>query len=252
MNMHFFIQLSDQIIKIQRSDPKLIKYFHEYLCDGPGDIQVYVHSEDIAFERKKSIQEDVLEGMLPRELSDEYLTFIAIQRKITEVIISRNILLFHGSVVAVDGTAYLFTAKSGTGKSTHTRLWREMFGDRAVMVNDDKPFLQLTDHGVIAHGSPWNGKHRLGSNISVPLKAICILERSPENWIKPITAAQALPMLFQQSQRPQNPANMPKYMELIDKLANGVEFYRMGCNMDPEAALISYEAMSGDRKDDRA
>ena len=58
-------------------------------------------------------------------------------------------------------------------------------------------------------------------------------------------------MLFQQSQRPQNPANMPKYMELIDKLANGVEFYRMGCNMDPEAALISYEAMSGDRKDDR-
>lgn len=249
--MNIYIQIAAQRISIRSERKNLNKWLHEYISNDPGDILIDINSEDLAFERDKAIQEDILEGLVPRTLPEEYLEFIALQRKIAEYFFDSNILLFHGSVIAVDNTAYLFTAKSGTGKSTHTRLWREQFGDRAVMVNDDKPFLQLTDDGVIAHGSPWNGKHRLGSNISVPLKAICILERSAENWIKPISPAQALPMLFQQSQRPQNPANMPKYMELIDKLANGVEFYRMGCNMDPEAALISYEAMSGDRKDDR-
>ena len=201
---------------------------------------------DIEFERSIGIS-----GIGTKEpFGSAFLETVAIQRKITEHLLNQEVLLFHGSAVAVDGEAYLFTAKSGTGKSTHTRLWREMLGDRAVMVNDDKPFLQMTENGVVAWGSPWNGKHRLGNNIGVPLKSICLLERSTDNWINPIGIAEALPMLFQQSQRPQNPANLAKYMELVDKLANSVEFYRMGCNMDPEAALVSYEAMSRGRKDD--
>ena len=242
INLVFSVEANYNLIK---------QICNDYLINNSGNVKIIVSPEDIEYERIKAMREDEIEGIPCRKLSNAYLETTIVQRKITEKLFDHDVLLFHGSVVAVDGTAYLFTAKSGTGKSTHTRLWREVFGERAVMVNDDKPFLQLTDDGVIAHGSPWNGKHRLGSNISVPLKAICILERSAENWIKPISPAQALPMLFQQSQRPQNPANMPKYMELIDKLANGVEFYRMGCNMDPEAARISYEAMSRERKDER-
>ena len=206
---------------------------------------VSISQSDIEFERSIG-----LAGIGTKEpYGSAFLEMVAIQRKITEHMINQEVLLFHGSVVAVDGAAYLFTAKSGTGKSTHTRLWREMLGDRAVMVNDDKPFLQMTETGVVAWGSPWNGKHRLGSNIGVPLKAICILERSDTNRIEPIRISDALPMLFQQSQRPQNPANLAKYMELVDKLANSVDFYRLGCNMDPEAARVSYEAMSQGRKD---
>jgi len=246
------IQITDWKVKATIKFSSTQEYCVGFFCEGDAEFSVTITPQDICLEREKAAQEDALEGLPIRNLSDNMLEITALQRKIAEEFFSRNILLFHGSVVAVDNSAYLFTAKSGTGKSTHTRLWREVFGDRAVMVNDDKPFLQLTEDGVIAHGSPWNGKHRLGSNISVPLKAICILERSAKNWVKPITPAEALPMLFQQSQWPQNPANMPKYMELIDRLANGVEFYRMGCNMDPDAARISYEAMSGDRKDDRA
>ena len=224
-------------------------YFRLYLTEGKTDFAIAITYEDIICERLKAAREDALEGWPIRNLPDSQLELTALQRKITEEFFSRDILLFHGSAVAVDGQAYLFTAKSGTGKSTHTRLWREMLEDRAVMINDDKPFLQLTDSGVLVWGSPWNGKHRLGTNTSVPLKAICILERSLGNWIEPITVAEALPMLFQQSQRPQNPSNMAKYMELIDKLANGVQFWKMGCNMDPEAALVSYEAMSRERKE---
>ena len=87
------------------------------------------------------------------------------------------------------------------------------------------------------------GKHRLGANIGVPLKAICILERGEENSIHPISAREALPMLMQQSQRPQKPQNLSKYLELIDKLTERVEFYCLRCNMTPEAAQVAYEAM---------
>lgn len=200
--------------------------------------------KDIIFEREKSIREAELEGIIVREFSDTYLETIAVQRKVTEGLFGFDTLLFHGSVVAVDGQAYLFTAKSGTGKSTHTRFWRETFGDRAVMVNDDKPFLRITEDGVLAYGSPWNGKHKLGNNICVPLKAICILERGEENQIQAISGQEASMMLFQQSNRPMDPRKMPIYMDLIDQLSKKTEFYRMQCNLDPNAAQVAFDAMS--------
>lgn len=246
---NFKIQIANLVVTVDAMFESTRIFCRNHFSQQEPDLSVRTGMEDICFERTKAVREIQLEGCSFRDISDAQLEITAIQRKITEAFFSRHILLFHGSVVAVDGAAYLFTAKSGTGKSTHTRLWREMLGDRAVMVNDDKPFLQMTQDGVTAWGSPWNGKHKLGANIGVPLKAICILERSETNWIKPVQVPEVLPMLFQQSQRPQDPANMAKYMELVDELANSVEFYRLGCNMDPEAARISYEAMSQGRKD---
>ena len=83
----------------------------------------------------------------------------------------------------MDGAAYLFTAPSGTGKSTHTRLWREVFGDRVWMINDDKPMLRISENLVTAYGTPWNGKHHISRNASAPLKAIVQLNRGKENII---------------------------------------------------------------------
>ena len=142
--------------------------------------------------------------------------------------------------------AYLFTAKSGTGKSTHARLWREMLGARAVMVNDDKPLIRVTDQGVLAYGTPWDGKHRLSSNICVPLKAVCILEQSPENHIRRITPTEAMPFLLQQVYRPSDPGMLARTLELIDRMAKSVSFYKLACNMDPEAAQLSYHTMVTD------
>ena len=142
--------------------------------------------------------------------------------------------------------AYLFTAKSGTGKSTHARLWREMLGARAVMVNDDKPLIRVTNRGVLAYGTPWDGKHRLSSNICVPLKAVCILEQSPENHIRRITPTDAMPFLLQQVYRPSDPRMLARILELIDRMAQSVSFYKLACNMDPEAAQLSYHTMVTD------
>ena len=153
-------------------------------------------------------------------------------------------ILFHGSVIAVDGIGYLFTAKSGTGKSTHTRLWREMLGERAVMINDDKPLISLSENGIMVYGTPWDGKHRLSTNIGVPLKAVCILERAEENRIVPITKKDAYNMLMQQVYKPSDPQKLIKTLQLIDRLAENVKLYRLGCNISPQAAEIAYRTMS--------
>ena len=241
----FRMHISGRVVSVSPLYPSTRDYCSEYLCDGKPDFSVEITPEDITFEQFITDQEHALEGIPVRKMNERVLERTALQRKLAEKLFEYDTLLFHGSVIAVDGVAYLFTAKSGTGKSTHTRLWREMLGDRALMVNDDKPFLRIVEDGVRVCGSPWNGKHKLGTNIDVPLRAICVLERGQENKIRRISAGDALFMLLQQSSRPQNSALMPKYMDLLDQLANKTAFYQLNCTIDSAAAELSYWTMSG-------
>ncbi len=236
-------KIADKVVEVNSIYDEVHEYCSEYLTDDQADYTVTTTQADIDYERKKSAREDEIEGIPVRRFSDSYLEELAVYRRIAEKMIEFDTVLFHGSVIAVDGAGYLFTAKSGTGKSTHTRLWRAYFGDRAVMVNDDKPLLHIAESGVIAYGTPYNGKHRLGSNISVPLKAICILNRSADNHIEPISFEQAYNMLVQQVYRPADMLKMAKTLELVDRLADSVNFYRLGCNMDISAAKVAFEGM---------
>lgn len=218
-------------------------YCRHYLTEDQPDFTVTVTREDLAFEQEALRQEAVEEGMKIRVFTDPFLERAAIQRKYAEFLFKQNVLMTHGSTVAVDGKAYLFTAKCGTGKSTHTRLWRQVFGERARMVNDDKPFLKITEAGVFACGSPWSGKHGLDNNITVPLQGICILERGKENQIHRITPEEALPMLLHQSYCPLAPDKHDRFQEQVKLLAERTPLWQMRCNMDPAAAEISHKAM---------
>ena len=236
-------KITDKVVEITSIYDEVHEYCADYLTDEPADYSVTTTQADIDFEREKSAREDAIEGIPTRRFSDGYLEELAVYRKIAEQMIDNDTILFHGSVVAVDGIGYLFTAKSGTGKSTHTRLWREYLGDKAVMVNDDKPLLHISESGVIAYGTPYNGKHRLGANISVPLKAICILTRAEDNHIEPITREQAYTMLLQQVYRPADMLKMTETLAMVDRLADIVKLYQLGCNMDISAAKVAFEGM---------
>ena len=225
--------------------PSTKEFCRDYLTDGQAAFMVETAPEDIAYERATSDQTAVAEGRKPYPFSDNYLETLAVYRKLAAGLSAYDTILFHGSVIAVDGEAYLFTAPSGTGKSTHARLWRELFGARAFMVNDDKPLLKISDSGVLAYGTPWDGKHRLSRNVSVPLKAICLLERGAENEIAPCTPSDIYPNLLGQTYRPKETEAMIRVLHLVDRLAQGVPLYKLHCNMDPSAARVSYEGMSG-------
>ena len=188
--------------------------------------------------------ENAKEGIPTRHFSDCYLETLAVYRKIAEQMIAYNTILFHSSAIAVDGTAYLFTAKSGTGKSTHTRLWKEYFSERAIMINDDKPLIQVNQNKILVHGTPWDGKHHLSNNISVPLKAICILNRGAENTICRITKSEAYPVLLQQTYRPTNAEKMQKVFMLLDRICEKLLIYRLICNKNPDAVITAYNGMN--------
>jgi hypothetical protein len=232
-------------VGISSLSPEVHALCADYRAEGVAAFSVTTTRADIDFEREKSAREDAAAGIPVRQYPDGYLETLAVYRKIAERMPEHDTILFHGSCVAVDGAGYLFAAKSGAGKSTHARLWRELLGERAVMVNDDKPLLRLADGGAVACGTPWDGKHRLSANTSVPLKAVCILERAARNAIRPVTAAEAYPLLLQQTYRPMDAAALAKTLALVDRLAASVSFWRLGCNMEPEAAQIAYEAMKG-------
>ena len=237
----FNLKIAGHVGKVHSLFDSTKDYCRNYLTEEDAEFEVVVTPGDLAFEQAELLAEAKTEGMKPRKFTDPFLDRAAIQRKFADYLFTHNILLCHGSTVAVDGKAYLFTAKCGTGKSTHTRLWRETFGDRAQMVNDDKPFLILTDTGVLACGAPWSGKHGLDTNITIPLAGICILERGAENVIHPIPAEEALPRLLHETHCPTG--QEAQFHELVERLAAQTSLWRMECTKDKEAAEIAHNAM---------
>lgn len=239
----FTIEIAGAAVEVRSLFDSSRDYCGKYFTEKQPEFSVAVIRDDLLFEQAELDAEADREGMRRRVFTDPFLDRAAIQRKVAEGLFDGNVLLFHGSTVAVDGEAFLFTAECGTGKSTHTWLWRQVFGERAVMVNDDKPFLKITEAGVLACGAPWSGKHGLDSNITVPLKGICILRRGSGNRIRSLTVSEALPMLQKQGAAPLAPEKQARYRALVDRLAGAVPLWEMECTKDPEAALTAYRAM---------
>lgn len=241
----FTMEIAGSVISVQPMFQSTREYCKPYLTDKEPDYYIHVTPGDLASEQLILEKEAVEQGIKPRKFKEPFLERATIQRQVADFLVSRGALMLHGSTIAVDGRAYLFTAPCGTGKSTHTRLWREVFGDRALMVNDDKPFLIINADGVFASGSPWCGKHGLASNITVPLAGICCLQRGKDNVIVPTDAADVSDILRQQAHTPADEALLVKSYALIDLIGQKVPLSVMRCNMDPDAARISFHAMSG-------
>lgn len=230
-------KFADKTVEVNSIYGKVHDYCKEYRTDDPADFSVTINEVDIENEKARSEL---------KSFSDDYYEELAVYRKICEKMPFFDTILFHGSIVSVDGVAYAFAAPSGTGKSTHTALWRELFDERAVMVNDDKPLLHIGER-VTAYGTPYDGKHHISNRIEVPLKAVCLLERAERNSIERIDAKEAYPVIVQQTYRPMDVTALARTMELIDKFTQKVELYRLHCNMDIEAARVAYEGMNGAR-----
>lgn len=232
----FCIEMADTVIEIHSLYRDVKELCKEYLCRKKPQIQIIIRQEDIEYERKKGA-----EGF-----RDGYLETLAVYRRIVRELAERGFFLMHGSAVAVDGKAYLFTAPSGTGKSTHTRLWCEVFGHRALMVNDDKPLIKIEDKQVWIYGTPWNGKHNRGNNLKMPLQAVCFLHQAKENQIVKKSYRDLYPRLLNVIYLPlEDTKAVSKVMVLIDGLRQ-IPMYEMGCTISREAAAIAYEKMKGE------
>lgn len=192
------------------------------------------------------IEKDFYPSIYKVEITPALQEYITTGLAFAKALLDFNGFCLHSSAIAVDNKAVLFAAKSGTGKSTHTRLWREYFGeDKAIMINDDKPAIRLMEDGVFyAYGTPWSGKTDLNTNVKVPLAAIVLLERSDTNWIEPVNRREAVMQIYVHALKPEDgdKDKTIKLMDIVGKTAEKIPVYRMGCTISEEAVKLAYEA----------
>lgn len=239
----FTIKLADIPIGIKCLYESTETFCEMFRTEEVSAFTVELGIAEILSEREIAKDQDIRDGIQPQPYSDECLETIALYRKLAEPLLRRNCLIFHGAAVAVDGYAYLFTAKSGTGKTTHAKLWIKNI-QHSYILNGDKPLIKLENGSIILCGTLWRGKENYGVNEILPLKAICVLERDKTNHIERISPSEAFPILYQQSHHCGGYDEMVKTLELLERIAQGVQLYRLGCNMEDEAAIISYGTMS--------
>lgn len=230
----FHMHLAQIGFSVECTIPSTERLCQDY-CTEYGEEKITILPSDLEQEKARLLKENPLD-----RASWGAVESLVLCRKLAEYFPERDRVLFHGSSLAVDGHGILFTAKSGTGKSTQTRLWREVFGERVVMVNDDKPFLHISGEQVTVYGSPWQGKHNLGSNTSAPVRAIVIVCRGERNCIEPVSPREALPLLMQQTFYPVRPDHVMQTLTLVERMTRIVPVYRLYCNMDPQAVEVAY------------
>ncbi len=165
-------------------------------------------------------------------------------RKIALKMLDYDGFLLHAAAVVLDREAYVFTAPGGTGKSTHVNYWIQAFGERAYILNGDKPIIRWVDGIFYACGTPWRGKERLGVAQNVPLKAVCLLERSTENEIERASDNEIVDKIFHQVLMPIESEQIIRQLDLLNLLVTEIPIYKLKCNLSPEAAVVAYNGMN--------
>ena len=213
---------------------------------GPP-LSIKVNTNDIINEYNRDEKENLnKEGDGQCFFNPRVYDINAARRKIANELLAYNVFLMHGSVVSYNNWAYMFTAPSGTGKTTRTSIWLKEFPSSTV-VNGDKPFIKVTDKTIYACGSPWCGKEGWNSNVMVPLRAIFLLERANnncQNSVEKISLSNAFPFLYRQVFYPDTPDKNLKTIELLKCLEGKVGIYTFRSAPTSEAIRLAYETVN--------
>ena len=148
-------------------------------------------------------------------------------------------LEMHASMVSNGGKAYLFLARSGTGKSTHSQLWLDYIPGSELM-NDDNPIVRaLPDGTIMAYGSPWSGKTPCYRNVEAPVGAFVRIRRCPENKITPLSILEAYALLYSSCSGFKAHHNIADGLHAtLEKAVTTTPCYVLDCRPDEEAARV--------------
>lgn len=157
-------------------------------------------------------------------------------------------IIFHGVAVKYDGAGYVFTAPSGTGKSTHAFLWQRYLGRAAHILSGDKPVISgggECGSSVTVWGSPWGGKERIFENGFAPLRGVCLIERGRTCAIERVEPAEFLETMLRQTFMPSEDPAATRALEVVDAVLANVPLWRLTCDISEDAVLTSFEALTG-------
>lgn len=225
--MSIVIELAGLKIGVNTDSGYIKRRCSDYISSGEPVFNVSVTKEEIDCER------EVTPG-----LPDDYYEFVCVYRNICVKLPEYDRLLVHSAVIDAGGRGYAFAAKSGVGKTTHIRLWKENFDDVDI-VNGDKPILRYDGESFYACGTPWCGKEGYNINREVKLEAFTFLARGEKNEISILDKKSAADNIFRQILVPKDALGAAKTLELCDKLLKNVPVLGMKCNMEKDAAITA-------------
>lgn len=272
----FCIQIAEVLIAIENRYAFTERLCADYIVDtSPDDCDISVAAtpEEIAAENDE-------EG----SFSPAYCESLALYRKICTRMLGFNAFLFHAAIISYAEQGFAFTAKSGTGKSTHIAQWVRALGKRVTVVNGDKPILRWQNGEVaeppdgtpsgesacactssavppsgegvettcnqpvgefVAYGTPYCGKENWGQNTSVPLRAICFIERcepgEPDRLSRLEDDSEVVARIMNQILMPHDPALAVRQLDLLDRLVNSAPFYVLRCTPTPAAFDAAFQ-----------
>lgn len=272
----FCVQIAKVLVAIEN------RYaFTERLC---ADYIVDVLPDTCTFSVSATPEEIVAENSDDGTFSPAYCESLALYRKICTHMLDYDAFLLHAAVVSYAGRGFAFAAKSGTGKSTHVAQWMRVLGDDVTVVNGDKPILRwrsgetaeppggtpsgegacaCTSSAVppggeavettcdqpvgefIAYGTPYCGKENWGQNTSVPLRAVCFIERcepgEPDRLSRLEDDGEIVARIMNQILMPHDSVLAARQLDLLDRLVNSAPFYVLRCTPTPAAFDAAFQ-----------
>lgn len=236
MSNTFFIKVAGIVIKISSIYPLARELCNDYIVEPVSnpDISVCTSNEQLKYELGKEIG----------TTEPAYAEFLSIYRAVAERLPEFDSFVFHGAAISYKDRGYLFTAPSGTGKSTHILLWRKYIGKSVDIINGDKPIIKATKDGIFVCSTPWAGKEGWQKNRILPLSCLTFLERSKEPFISQKLPKNCLKKIMNQAYMPKNPQNLGRTLELIDRLLSRVPIYALGCDISESSVKVAFEAMT--------
>lgn len=232
--VNFCIEIADVTVRLCGQYPQTLAFCKDYLSLSTNeDFILTVTEEEIRCEYEKIGKAE------PLTVCERYLFLKALLEKLPDY----GKMVFHGSTVKAFGKGYIFTAPSGTGKSTHTALLKKHFDDEITIINGDKPIVGMKNGVPTVFPSPWCGKEGWQTKVEAPLGGIVLLRRSTENKIRRIEPGDYFKEIFYQIFKPERNEELIKMIEIMDEISRDIPFYLLECDISEEAAKTSYKMM---------
>lgn len=236
--MIFQLSIANQIIEVHSLHSRVQERCLSYLTNGKKPtMEIHINQDDIDIEKKIISRTNSKVSVLP--YYDKEHEMLALLRKMSEALLDKNTVLMHGAVVSDGEFAYMFTAPSGTGKTTRARLFLQNIPGSYV-INGDKPFLIIEKKQVLVSGSPWCGKEGMNTNTVQPLCALFLLERADKTKITELTFSDAFKTILEQTYLPSKSALLKKTLMLLKQMDGKVKLYRYQSSMDSASVLQAW------------
>ena len=232
----FQISLAGLTVEMRSRFPLARTFCKDYLEESTG---VHFSAE--------AVESEITELMLTSDASDApHAELLSLHRSIAEQLPRFGRFLIHGAAICYAGKGYLFLAPSGTGKSTHIRLWYRALGERVGIVNGDKPIIDASGSVPVICGAPWAGKENWQKNVSVPLGAVCVLRRGESDAIRRVEPREQLGALLRQVYRPADASALTQTLTLADRTFCAVPLYELSCTPTEYAVRTAFPALTGE------